>query len=120
MAKPPVTPPPAASALGRFFTLAGSATRIAGGLLGQSLVSGRSAIDWQPVGEQLGAVLGEMKGPVLKLGQMASQWQGVLPAPATLLVNRTLEGHYWNLSRLGVALPLADLLHERMARDSRG
>lgn len=80
MAKSPVIPP-AASALGRFLKLTGTATRIGGGLLGQSLVSGRSAIDWQPVGEQLGAVLGEMKGPVLKLGQMASQWQEVLPEP---------------------------------------
>jgi hypothetical protein len=37
------------------------------------------------------------------------------PAPATLLVNRTLEGHYWNLSRLGVALPVADLLQVQLA-----
>ena len=78
MAKPPVTPP-AASALGRFFKLAGTATRIGGGLLGQRL--SQSAIDWQPVAEQLGTVLGEMKGPVLKLGQMASQWHEVLPEP---------------------------------------
>lgn len=80
MAKPPVIPPPA-SALGRFFKLAGTATRIGGGLLGQQLGPGRSAVDWQPVAEQLGAVLGEMKGPVLKLGQMASQWHDVLPEP---------------------------------------
>src|SRR3990167_11256252 len=80
MAKPPVTPP-AASALGRFFKLAGTATRIGGGLLGQRLSLGQSAIDWQPVAEQLGTVLGEMKGPVLKLGQMASQWHEGLPEP---------------------------------------
>ncbi|WP_332820768.1 ABC1 kinase family protein [Pseudomonas sp.] len=80
MAKPPVTPP-AASALGRFFKLAGTATRIGGGLLGQRLSLGQTAIDWQPVAEQLGTVLGEMKGPVLKLGQMASQWHEVLPEP---------------------------------------
>ena len=80
MAKPPVIPPPA-SALGRFFKLAGTATRIGGGLLGQQLGPGRSAVDWQPVAEQLGTVLGEMKGPVLKLGQMASQWHDVLPEP---------------------------------------
>nr|WP_298147686.1 AarF/ABC1/UbiB kinase family protein [uncultured Pseudomonas sp.] len=72
--------PPSASALGRFFKLAGSATRIGGSLLGQSLLPGR-AIDWQPVGDRLSEVLGEMKGPVLKLGQMASQWQDVLPPP---------------------------------------
>jgi predicted unusual protein kinase regulating ubiquinone biosynthesis (AarF/ABC1/UbiB family) len=80
MAKPPAVPP-SASALGRFLTLAGTATRIGGGLLGQSLRPGRSGIDWQPVGDLLGDVLGEMKGPVLKLGQMASQWQGILPPP---------------------------------------
>lgn len=79
MTKPPSSPP-SVSALGRFFKLAGTATRIGGGLLGQSLRPGRG-IDWQPVGDQLSAVLGEMKGPVLKLGQMASQWQAVLPAP---------------------------------------
>ena len=32
------------------------------------------------------------------------------PASGTLLVNRTLEGHYWNLYRLGACLPVADLL----------
>jgi hypothetical protein len=37
------------------------------------------------------------------------------PAAATLLINRTLEGHYWNLSRLGVALPVADLLQRQLA-----
>lgn len=79
MPKPPATPP-SASALGRFLTLAGTATRIGGSVLGQRLLPGR-AIDWQPVGALLTDVLGEMKGPVLKLGQMASQWQGVLPEP---------------------------------------
>lgn len=83
MAKPPAAPP-SASALGRFLTLAGTATRIGGSVLGQSLRPGRSGIDWQPVGDLLTDVLGEMKGPVLKLGQMASQWQGVLPEPVAL------------------------------------
>jgi predicted unusual protein kinase regulating ubiquinone biosynthesis (AarF/ABC1/UbiB family) len=80
MAKPPAAPP-SASALGRFLTLAGTATRIGTSVLGQRLRPGRSGIDWQPVGDLLTDVLGEMKGPVLKLGQMASQWQGVLPEP---------------------------------------
>jgi len=57
-------------------TLTGMAARIAGGVVGQRLLNGRSAIDWQPVGVLLGEVLGNMKGPVLKLGQMTSQWQG--------------------------------------------
>ncbi len=80
MAKRPVDPP-SASALGRFLTLAGTATRIGGSVLGQRLLPGKRGVDWQPVGELLTEVLGEMKGPVLKLGQMASQWQGVLPPP---------------------------------------
>ncbi|MDO9624659.1 MAG: AarF/ABC1/UbiB kinase family protein [Pseudomonas sp.] len=87
MAKSPITPP-AASALGRFFKLAGTAARIGGGLLGQRLSLGRSAIDWQPVGDLLSDVLGEMKGPVLKLGQMASQWQGVLPEPVAQALSK--------------------------------
>ena len=83
MAKPPVAPP-SASALGRFLTLAGTATRIGSSAQGQSLRPGRSRVDWQSVGDLLTDVLGEMKGPVLKLGQMASQWQGVLPEPVAL------------------------------------
>lgn len=73
--------PPSASAARRFLRLAGTATRIAGGVFGQRVLRGRSGIDWQPVGELLAAVLGDMKGPVLKLGQMASQWHDVLPEP---------------------------------------
>jgi predicted unusual protein kinase regulating ubiquinone biosynthesis (AarF/ABC1/UbiB family) len=73
--------PAAPSALGRFLRLAGTGTRIAGSLVGQQLRPGKSGIDWQPVGDLLSSVLGEMKGPVLKLGQLASQWEGVLPEP---------------------------------------
>ena len=58
-----------------------------------------------PLHQQVQALLPDVLGA---LGSLQ-------PAPATLLVNRTLEGHYWNLNRLAVALPLADLLHERMA-----
>lgn len=72
---------PPVSALGRFLKLTGTATRIAGSVMGQSLLPGRAGIDWQPVADQLGDVLGQMKGPVLKLGQLASQWQDVLPEP---------------------------------------
>ncbi|MES2818372.1 MAG: AarF/ABC1/UbiB kinase family protein [Pseudomonadota bacterium] len=71
--------PSSPSALGRFLRLAGTGTRIAGSLLGQQLRPGK--VDWQPVGELLSSVLGEMKGPVLKLGQLASQWEGLLPEP---------------------------------------
>jgi len=38
------------------------------------------------------------------------------PASGTLLINRTLEGHYWNLYRLGARLPIADLLAEHIER----
>jgi predicted unusual protein kinase regulating ubiquinone biosynthesis (AarF/ABC1/UbiB family) len=75
--------PPSASSARRFLRLAGTATRIAGGVLGQRLLRGRSGIDWQPVGDLLAEVLGDMKGPVLKLGQMASQWHDVLPEPVS-------------------------------------
>ncbi|MHA6494182.1 ABC1 kinase family protein [Pseudomonas borbori] len=85
----PKTPaPPSASALGRFFKLAGTATRIGGSVLGQRLLPGKATVDWQPVGDLLSEVLGEMKGPVLKLGQMASQWQGVLPEPVAQALAR--------------------------------
>lgn len=83
----PPARPPAASSARRFLRLAGTATRIAGGVFGQRLRHGRSGIDWQPVGELLAEVLGDMKGPVLKLGQMASQWHDILPEP----VSRALE-----------------------------
>ncbi len=73
--------PPSRSSLGRFLTLTGMAARIAGGVLGQRVLHGRAGIDWQPVGELLGEVLGSLKGPVLKLGQMGAQWQGILPEP---------------------------------------
>lgn len=75
--------PPSASSARRFLRLAGTATRIAGGVLGQRLLRGRSGINWQPLGDLLAEVLGEMKGPVLKLGQMASQWHDVLPEPVS-------------------------------------
>jgi predicted unusual protein kinase regulating ubiquinone biosynthesis (AarF/ABC1/UbiB family) len=75
------------------------------GLLGPLLQPG---VHWDfaatPLHEQVQRLLPDVLGA---LGSLQ-------PAPATLLVNRTLEGHYWNLSRLGVALPLADLLQVRM------
>ncbi len=75
--------PPSASSARRFLRLAGTATRIAGGVFGQRILRGRSGIDWQPVGDMLAEVLGDMKGPVLKLGQMASQWHDLLPEPVS-------------------------------------
>ncbi len=73
--------PPRVSALGRFLRLGSTGARIAGNLMLQGLKPGNAGLDWQPVGDLLGDVLGQMKGPVLKLGQQASQWQGVLPEP---------------------------------------
>lgn len=92
------------SALGRFVRLGGTGVRIAGNLLFQRLRPGHREIDWVPAGELLGDVLGQMKGPVLKLGQQASQWQGVLPPPISMALARlqnrvpalafsALEGH---------------------------
>ena len=77
----PRSRPSGVSALGRFLRLGRTGARIAGNLMLQGLTPGKAAIDWQPVGDLLADVLGQMKGPVLKLGQQASQWQGVLPEP---------------------------------------
>ena len=77
-----------ASALGRFLRLGGTGVRIAGHLVRQGLTPGKAGLDWQPVGDLLGDVLGQMKGPVLKLGQQASQWQGVLPEPISQALTR--------------------------------
>lgn len=79
---------PSASALGRFLNLGGTGARIAGNLLVQRITPGRARIDWAPVGALLGDTLGQMKGPVLKLGQQASQWQDVLPAPISAALAR--------------------------------
>lgn len=87
MADSPIRPP-SRSAAGRFLTLTGTLARIAGSVAGQRVLRGRAEIDWRPVGALLGDVLGELKGPVLKLGQMASQWEGVLPAPVQEALGR--------------------------------
>ncbi|OHC16354.1 MAG: ABC transporter, partial [Pseudomonadales bacterium RIFCSPHIGHO2_01_FULL_64_12] len=47
---------------------------------------------------------------------MMSALGSLQPASGTLLINRTLEGHYWNLYRLGACLPIADLLAEHIER----
>lgn len=80
--------PSRSSALGRFLRLGSTGARIAGNLMLQGLTPGKASVDWQPVGDLLGDVLGQMKGPVLKLGQQASQWQGVLPEPIRLALTR--------------------------------
>lgn len=79
---------PSASALGRFLHLGGTGARIAGNLLVQRITPGRSRVDWEPIGALLGDTLGQMKGPVLKLGQQASQWQDVLPPPISAALAR--------------------------------
>jgi len=79
---------PSASALGRFLNLGGTGARIAGNLLVQRISPGKARIDWEPIGALLGDTLGQMKGPVLKLGQQASQWQDVLPAPISAALAR--------------------------------
>ncbi|TVP90313.1 MAG: AarF/ABC1/UbiB kinase family protein [Pseudomonadaceae bacterium] len=72
---------PRRSALGRFWQLGTTSARVAGGLLRQRLQPSQAAMNWQPTADLLRDVLGDMKGPVLKLGQMAAQWESVLPAP---------------------------------------
>lgn len=79
---------PSASALGRFLQLGGTGARIAGSLLVQRITPGRARVDWEPVGALLGDALGQIKGPVLKLGQQASQWQDVLPGPVSAALAR--------------------------------
>ena len=79
---------PSTSALGRFLNLGGTGARIAGNLLVQRITPGKARIDWEPVGSSLGETLGQMKGPVLKLGQQASQWQDVLPQPISAALSR--------------------------------
>lgn len=79
---------PSASALGRFLRLGGTGARVAGNLLVQRITPGKARVDWEPVGELLGDTLGQMKGPVLKLGQQASQWQDVLPTPISAALAR--------------------------------
>ncbi|MCH2341005.1 ABC1 kinase family protein [Pseudomonas sp. NPDC047963] len=79
---------PSTSALGRFLNLGGTGARIAGNLLVQRITPGKARIDWEPVGSLLGETLGQMKGPVLKLGQQASQWQDVLPQPISAALSR--------------------------------
>ena len=82
------SPHPSASALGRFLRLGGTGARIASNLLVQRITPGRAGVDWEPVGALLGDALGQMKGPVLKLGQQASQWQDLLPEPVSAALAR--------------------------------
>lgn len=79
---------PSASALGRFLQMGGTGARIAGNLLLQRITPGKARVDWEPVGALLGDTLGQMKGPVLKLGQQASQWQDLLPEPISAALAR--------------------------------
>lgn len=39
------------------------------------------------------------------------QWRAFQPVPETVMVNRALGGHYWNLRQLGAQLALRPLLH---------
>lgn len=52
--------------------------------------------------------------------QLSPEVMGMLgslqPSAATVMVNRTLEGHYWSLLRLGVPVALANRLEEALAR----
>jgi predicted unusual protein kinase regulating ubiquinone biosynthesis (AarF/ABC1/UbiB family) len=50
------------------------------------------------------------------LPQVMAAIGSLQPASGTLLVNRTLEGHYWTLYRLGARLPVHDLLMQHIER----
>ena len=39
------------------------------------------------------------------------QWRAFQPVPETVMINRALGGHYWNLRQLGAQLALRPLLH---------
>ena len=104
---------PSASALGRLLLLGGTGARIAGNLVVQRITSGKASIDWAPVGELLGDTLGQMKGPVLKLGQQASQWQDVLPPPISAALSR-LQNQVPSLPFAPLESHLQRLYHGRL------
>lgn len=77
--------PPSGPELWRSLRLGRAGLRVSGHALGDGLrarLTGRER-DWQPIADELRATLGELKGPVLKLGQTLSQWREVLPDPIT-------------------------------------
>ncbi|MES2721406.1 MAG: AarF/ABC1/UbiB kinase family protein [Pseudomonadota bacterium] len=45
------------------------------------------------------------------------QWRAFQPVPETVMVNRALGGHYWNLRQLGAQLALRPLLHTVLPAD---
>jgi len=67
----------------RALRLGRTGARVTGHALADGLrarVTG-SERDWQPIADELRATLSELRGPLLKLGQTASQWRDVLPDP---------------------------------------
>ncbi|MFW3963757.1 ABC1 kinase family protein [Acinetobacter radioresistens] len=54
---------------------------------------------------------------VLLVKKSLKYWDLFKPSPDTLMVNRTISGHYWNLIQLKVNDDLSDLFEELVASD---
>jgi len=54
---------------------------------------------------------------VLLVKKSLKYWDLFKPSPDTLMVNRTISGHYWNLIQLKVKDDLSDLFEELVASD---
>lgn len=54
---------------------------------------------------------------VMQLSRQAlPHWRAFLPVPDTVMINRMLGGHYWNLRQIGAQTALGPLLREVMAQ----
>lgn len=56
---------------------------------------------------------------VLLVKKSLKYWDLFKPSPDTLMVNRTISGHYWNLIQLKVKDDLSDLFEELVASDQQ-
>ncbi len=56
---------------------------------------------------------------VLLVKKSLKYWDLFKPSPDTLMVNRTISGHYWNLIQLKVNDDLSDLFEELVASDQQ-
>ncbi len=56
---------------------------------------------------------------ILLVKKSLKYWDLFKPSPDTLMVNRTISGHYWNLIQLKVNDDLSDLFEELVASDQQ-
>ena len=66
---------------------------------------------WVALGGAIGATFRYGTG-VLLIKPSLKYWDVFKPSPDTLMVNRTVSGHYWNLIHLKVNDNLTDLFNE--------